>query len=148
MATYIDRKSTPPLLLKVSYRKDGSFNKAITFESNSVQPENLVKLYTWKDATLKEILRDTIEISKDYELALEGTDYMFGAVYPHMKDGRYDLRKIGRMKRGADMSDDRVQPMLDSRFVIGDRIDIGFGCRFLWGFSFSREMKCCQISST
>merc|ERR1712088_1160112 len=125
MLDTINRTSTPPFLLRVSYRKTGNFNRTSSFEPKSRdKPEHEVDIYTWRDATLKELLRDIVAEANDTELNLLGTEFVFGTVYPHVRDGRYDIRQLGKLKRDSPTADEKTQPFRDGRFVVGDRMDI------------------------
>merc|ERR1712174_104378 len=116
-------KNTTPLLLKVSYNKTGRFNQARAFEGKE-DLKHEVLIHTWRDATLRELIRDIIAKSNDNEIGALGTEYLWGAVFRHVQDGRYDIRRIGSTKNGISLGDDRLQPLQDKRFVVGDRIDI------------------------
>lgn len=127
MAVKIDRTKQPPLLLKVSYTKNGNFNRTATFEGGRDKPDHEVNIYTWKDATLKELLRDILLQTSDQEIAYNNTEYIFGAVFPHLfgkNAGRYEIRRIGRLTQGRDSKDDKIRPLEDKRYIVGDRLDI------------------------
>jgi len=115
----IDREKTCPLLLRVfcaQYRHHDPREYR-----GGVSPANELQIYTWMDATLKELTSLVKEVNHDARR--KGTTFEFSIVYPDQRLSGYKLRPIGTTQSGVKGPDDGVS-LGSKRFVIGDYIDI------------------------
>lgn len=118
-ATPIDREKTCPLLLRVfcgQHRHHEPRDYA-----RGASPANELQIYTWMDATLKELTSLVKEVNPDARR--KGTSFEFCIVYPDIRLPGYKLRHIGTTQSGVKSSDDGVS-LGSKRFNIGDYIDI------------------------
>uniref|UniRef100_A0A8R7QPI0 Histone deacetylase complex subunit SAP18 n=1 Tax=Triticum urartu TaxID=4572 RepID=A0A8R7QPI0_TRIUA len=87
----IDREKTCPLLLRV-FTKVGGHHLNEEFSERGKEPKDEVQIYTWKDATLRE-LTDLVK-----EVALparkRNARLSFAFVYPD-KNGRFVVKQVG-----------------------------------------------------
>lgn len=118
----VDRSKTCPFLLRCFY----SINR-----SRSVQdyrghlPSEEVQIYTWKDATLKEIvelLQDCLEKARHPEAL-----FKFKLVFPD-KEGNNIMNPTGRVFNRKSTPDDN-KTLESLRFQIGDYLDIEISLR-------------------
>jgi len=119
----IDREKTCPLLLRV-FCSTGRHNSLSDF-SNGQVPGNELQIYTWMDATLKEISSLVKEVNQDARRP--GTVFDFSLVYPDLKSMRdfraYRSRSIGTtISAQKTMDDNKSLAMV--RFTIGYYLDI------------------------
>uniref|UniRef100_A0A8R7QN75 Histone deacetylase complex subunit SAP18 n=1 Tax=Triticum urartu TaxID=4572 RepID=A0A8R7QN75_TRIUA len=86
----IDREKTCPLLLRV-FTKVGGHHLNEEFSERGKEPKDEVQIYTWKDATLRE-LTDLVK-----EVALparkRNARLSFAFVYPD-KNGRFVVKQV------------------------------------------------------
>ncbi|KAH9605168.1 hypothetical protein KSS87_011124 [Heliosperma pusillum] len=87
----VDREKTCPLLLRV-FTKVGSHHTHEDFAIRGKEPKDEVQIYTWKDATLRELTDLVKEVSpparrRDARLS-------FATVYPD-RNGRMQVKKMG-----------------------------------------------------
>jgi len=118
----IDREKTCPLLLRV-FCSTGRHNSLQDF-SNGQVPGNELQIYTWMDATLKELSSLVKEVNPDARRP--GTVFDFSLVYPDMRprDYRgYRSRSIGTTVSHQKTMDENKSLAL-VRFCIGDYLDI------------------------
>ncbi|WPT11257.1 Histone deacetylase complex subunit SAP18 [Picochlorum sp. SENEW3] len=145
----IDRKSVCPLLLRV-FPRDGSVKREpeeysqycrVTVQDGEIVPQAQGKLlpefriYTWKDATLKELyelVQKTVKDERgDEELPDQGfemtdaTTMSFSLVYPDSR-GRLVMRSIGKVSGSADEKESK-ETLQDVGFQIGDIVDVVCG---------------------
>ncbi|PAA83443.1 hypothetical protein BOX15_Mlig016079g4 [Macrostomum lignano] len=115
----IDREKTCPLLLRVfcSIKRHHS----LTEFTQGRTPSNELQIYTWMDATLKELSQLVQEVNPDSRA--KGTYFDFAVVYPDLQTTRYKSRDIGTVRNGTRGMDDNVT-LKDRRFRIGDYLDI------------------------
>ena len=78
-------------------------------------------MYTWTDATLKEITGLVKEVNP--ESRRKGTYFDFALVYPDPRTPTYRMREIGSTCSGVKGVDDS-KTLADCRFQIGDFLDI------------------------
>jgi histone deacetylase complex subunit SAP18 len=117
----IDREKTCPLLLRV-FCSTGRHNSLQDF-SNGQVPGNELQIYTWMDATLKELSNLVKEVNPDARRA--GTVFDFSLVYPDTRprERGYRSRSIGTtISAQKTMDDNKSLAMV--RFSIGDYLDI------------------------
>uniref|UniRef100_A0A7N1A4Z7 18 kDa Sin3-associated polypeptide n=1 Tax=Kalanchoe fedtschenkoi TaxID=63787 RepID=A0A7N1A4Z7_KALFE len=118
----IDREKTCPLLLRV-FTKVGGHHTTEDFAVRGKEPKDEVQIYTWKDATLRELTDLVKEVSpaarrRDAKLS-------FAFVYPD-KRGRFVVREVGQTlsySNGKRMLDDG-KALADLSFMIGDYLDV------------------------
>ncbi|CAG8600186.1 5029_t:CDS:2 [Cetraspora pellucida] len=84
--------------------------------------ENEIQLYTWKDATLKEIANLFKEVN--FESTRPNARISFKLVYIDNLRGKYAFKDLGTVHNMTPTSDDDIN-LDDARFVIGDFLDVG-----------------------
>jgi len=114
----IDREKTCPLLLRV-FCSTGRHNSLHEYNNGSV-PANELQIYTWMDASLKEISGLVKEVNPDARR--HGTVFDFSLVYPDKYRG-YRARPVGTTVSGQKTPDDN-KTLARLHFTIGDYLDI------------------------
>ncbi|KAL8159291.1 hypothetical protein V2J09_000828 [Rumex salicifolius] len=117
----VDREKTCPLLLRV-FTKIGGLHDKEEFSVRGKEPKDEVQIYTWKDATLRELADLVKEVSpaarrRDAKLS-------FAFVYPD-KNGRFVVREVGKTfsyGNGRRLDDNKA--LEDLGFQIGDYLDV------------------------
>ncbi len=109
-----------PLLLRVFLSLNGRHNNCNDY-SRSECPANELQVYTWTDATLKEITGLVREVN--VESRRKGTYFDFALVYPDPRSAVYRMRDIGSTCSGVKGVDDN-KTLSECRFQIGDHLDI------------------------
>jgi len=115
----IDRDKTCPLLLRVFTRIGGRF-KTEEFENPGKLPADELDMYTWKDASLKELselVKQEIPQAKARNARLG-----FSLAYPD-KRGRFLLREVGMTFNGR-RHPDEAKTLDGARFEIGDYLTV------------------------
>lgn len=115
----VDREKTCPLLLRV-FCNQGRHHPLNEFHRGQT-PSNELQIYTWKDATLKELTSLVKEVNPDARR--KGTFFDFAIVYPDPRSPVYRIREIGTTCSGHRGADDSVS-LASKRFQTGDYIDI------------------------
>lgn len=115
----VDREKTCPLLLRV-FNNIGRHNPMSEYHRGQT-PANELQIYTWLDATLKELTSLVKEVNP--EARRKGTFFDFAIVYPDPRAPVYRLREIGTTCAGHKGQDDGVS-LANKKFVIGDFLDI------------------------
>jgi len=115
----VDREKTCPLLLRVFTTK-GNHHRPDDFSRNQT-PSNELQVYTWMDASLKEITNLVKEVHP--ESRKKGTIFDFAICYQDNRLQRYRVKEIGQTVSGKKSSDDSVT-LKSSKFQIGDFMDI------------------------
>jgi hypothetical protein len=120
-STKIDREKTCPFLLRAFFTLD-EFHQADAFTLEQLPVEDEIHLYTWKDATLRELMYLVQEIRPDIQ---EKSDARlnFRIVYLDQIRDRYATRDLGSVhctKRGPD--DQRTLAQMN--FLPGEYLDI------------------------
>ncbi|XP_011454284.3 histone deacetylase complex subunit SAP18 [Magallana gigas] len=115
----VDREKTCPLLLRV-FNNIGRHNAMSEYHRGQT-PANELQIYTWLDATLKELTSLVKEVNP--EARRKGTFFDFAIVYPDPRAPVYRLREIGTTCAGHKGQDDGVS-LANKKFVIGDFLDI------------------------
>ncbi|GBP42312.1 Histone deacetylase complex subunit SAP18 [Eumeta japonica] len=87
----VDREKTCPLLLRV-FCSTGRHNSPADYARGNV-PQNELQIYTWMDATLRELTSLVKEVNP--ETRRKGTYFDFAIVYPDMRSPTYRMREIG-----------------------------------------------------
>ncbi|GAV76669.1 SAP18 domain-containing protein [Cephalotus follicularis] len=116
----IDREKTCPLLLRV-FTKIGSHHTKEDFAVRGKEPKDEVQIYTWKDATLRELTDLVKEVAP---AARKKTARLsFALVYPD-KSGRFVVREAGMTFSGNGRRMDDGKTLADLTFQIGDYLDV------------------------
>ncbi|CAI5526873.1 unnamed protein product [Closterium sp. Naga37s-1] len=86
----VDREKTCPLLLRV-FHKHGGHHDLEAFATRGQEPKEEVQMYTWKDATLRELtdlLKEVVPEARRREARLS-----FAFVYPN-RQGRNVMKQV------------------------------------------------------
>ncbi|KAN0041613.1 hypothetical protein ACTFIV_004157 [Dictyostelium citrinum] len=114
----LNREKICPFLLRV-FIKEGSFHSPSEFSSRNVPEKDEIQIYTWRNATLKEI---TILIKETYKLARhKESKFEFAFIYPDSK-GVYVLKTIGTVYSNKKSEDDLIT--LDDLFFNYQFLDV------------------------
>ncbi|XP_078176612.1 SIN3 associated polypeptide P18 isoform X2 [Carex rostrata] len=116
----VDREKTCPLLLRV-FTKTGGHHLNEDFKVRGKEPKDEVQIYTWKDATLRELT----DLVKEVAPAARKRDakLSFAFVYPD-KNGRFIVRPVGRTFSFGNGRLDDGKTLADLDFQIGDYLDV------------------------
>lgn len=118
----IDRQATTPFLIRI-FSSHGGFHRADEFDVHS-QPRNEINLYSWKDATLGELTTLlTKELVGDSDSPVSSFKFGYRLIYGDNARGRFLTRDIGTVQVSHE-SRDSQKSLQESRFVVGDWIDI------------------------
>ncbi|CAM1291974.1 SAP18 (predicted) [Pycnogonum litorale] len=115
----IDREKTCPLLLRV-FCATGRHNSAADYNRGNV-PTNELQIYTWMDATLRELTSLVKEVNPDTRK--KGTYFDFALVQPDPRGHSFIMRNVGTTCSGQRGPDDN-KSLSVCRFEIGDYLDI------------------------
>ncbi|KAK9698649.1 hypothetical protein RND81_08G120700 [Saponaria officinalis] len=116
----VDREKTCPLLLRV-FTKIGGHHTPDDFAVRGKEPKDEVQIYTWKDATLRELTDLVKEVSpaarrRDAKLS-------FATVYPD-RNGRMQVKKMGETFSNPNKRKDDNLALGDTFFQTGDYWDV------------------------
>lgn len=115
----IDRKKTCPMLIRV-FCGLGKHHRSTDF-TEAAFPEGELRIYTWRDATLRELMALIVEAFPAARPV--GTSFDFCVVYPNFKARGYEMRYLGTTCSGQDRAHDTIA--LDStKFQVGDCLDV------------------------
>ncbi|CAH8266072.1 unnamed protein product [Arabidopsis lyrata] len=117
----VDREKTCPLLLRV-FTKSGGHHTNEDYAVRGREPKDEVQIYTWKDATLRELT----DLVKEVSVAARRRNarLSFAFVYPD-KQGRFTMREVGQtMSFPNRKQPDDSKTLSDLRFEIGDYLDV------------------------
>lgn len=117
----IDREKTCPLLLRV-FSKVGGHHPKEEFAIRGKEPKEEVQIYTWKDATLRELT----DLVKEVAPAARKRDakLSFAFVYPD-KNGRFVVRPVGMTySYGNGRRIDDSKTLDELSFQIGDYLSV------------------------
>ncbi|KAK2716925.1 histone deacetylase complex subunit SAP18-like [Artemia franciscana] len=114
----VDREKMCPFLLRV-FCSTGSHNSLDDYRGSNVPLHNEYQMYTWNDATLKEITTLIQDVNEDCRK--RGTVFEFAVVPPGAR--RPNFRTIGTTIAGQHSPDDN-KTLFASRFLIGDYLDV------------------------
>ncbi|XP_057978531.1 histone deacetylase complex subunit SAP18 isoform X2 [Malania oleifera] len=117
----VDREKTCPLLLRV-FTKIGGHHGMEDFAVRGKEPKDEVQIYTWKDATLRELT----DLVKEVAPAARRRDakLSFAFVYPD-KRGRFVVKEVGKTYsygNGRRLDDNKA--LAELSFQIGDYLDV------------------------
>ncbi|XP_020023256.2 histone deacetylase complex subunit SAP18 isoform X2 [Castor canadensis] len=116
----IDREKTCPLLLRVFTTNNGRHHRMDEFSRGNV-PSSELQIYTWMDATLKELTSLVKEVYP--EARKKGTHFNFAIVFMDLKRPGYRVKEIGSTMSGRKGTDDSMT-LQSQKFQIGDYLDI------------------------
>ncbi|VEL31802.1 unnamed protein product, partial [Protopolystoma xenopodis] len=115
----VNREKTCPLLLRVFC---GSLkHNSLSDYSRGKAPGNELQIYTWLDATLRELSNLVKQVNP--EVKRKGTIFDFAVVTPDSRAPVYRLKNIGSVCAGVPSDADRIM-LKDCQFCIGDMIDV------------------------
>ncbi|GAA0150525.1 hypothetical protein Leryth_015514 [Lithospermum erythrorhizon] len=118
----VDREKTCPLLLRV-FTKAGGHHTSADFKERGKEPKDEVQIYTWMDATLRELTDLVKEV--DPEARRRDAVLSFAFVYPD-KLGRFVVKEVGMTYSYPNprRPDDGSKALGDLDFQIGDYLDV------------------------
>ncbi|KAM7472137.1 hypothetical protein LguiA_010320 [Lonicera macranthoides] len=118
----VDREKTCPLLLRV-FTKVGGHHVDGEFQVRGKEPKDEVQIYTWMDATLRELTDLVKEVAP--EARRRDAMLSFAFVYPS-KTGRFVVKEVGRTLSypNGRRPDDGSKALGDLSFEIGDYLDV------------------------
>jgi histone deacetylase complex subunit SAP18 len=108
------------LLLRVFCNYNGHHNSRSDYNRGNV-PANELQIYTWLDATLRELTNLITEVNP--EAKKKGTYFSFAVCYPNPGAPGFRQREIGSTTAGKKGPDDNAS-LAAKRFVIGDYLDV------------------------
>uniref|UniRef100_A0A8C0QBU9 Histone deacetylase complex subunit SAP18 n=1 Tax=Canis lupus familiaris TaxID=9615 RepID=A0A8C0QBU9_CANLF len=116
------RKTCPLLLLllRVFTTNNGRHHRMDEFCNGNV-PSSELQIYTWMDATLKELTSLVKEVYP--EARKKGTHFNFAIVFTDPKRPGYRVKEIGSTMSGMKGTDDSMT-LQSQKFQIGDYLDI------------------------
>ncbi|XP_017494587.1 PREDICTED: histone deacetylase complex subunit SAP18-like, partial [Rhagoletis zephyria] len=116
----VDREKKCPLLLRVFINNHGRHHHLNEFARGNV-PSKEVQIYTWMDATLKELTALVKEVNQ--ECRKPGSRFDFALVFPDSRANTYRMREIGSTVSGRKDPAD-MKTLGQARFQIGDYFDV------------------------
>ncbi|CAA2992937.1 Hypothetical predicted protein [Olea europaea subsp. europaea] len=118
----VDREKTCPLLLRV-FTKVGGHHTDGEFAVRGKEPKDEVQIYTWMDATLRELTDLVKEVAP--EARRRDAILSFAFVYPD-KRGRFVVREVGRTFSypNGRRPDSGSKALSELSFQIGDYLDV------------------------
>ncbi|KZV50149.1 hypothetical protein F511_30023 [Dorcoceras hygrometricum] len=118
----VDREKTCPLLLRV-FTKVGGHHGDGDFAVRGKEPKDEVQIYTWMDATLRELTDLVKEVAP--EARRRDAILSFAFVYPD-KRGRFVVREVGRTFSypNGRRPDSGSKALSELSFQIGDYLDV------------------------
>lgn len=115
----VDRQKTCPMYVRLFCRMNGH-HRLEEFTRDNLPISDEVTIYTWKDATLKELSDLIKEVNEDSRLM--ETRFSFHLIYMGLR-GEYRSKILGNIANSkAGRDDDKTLEEL--RFVQGDLIDV------------------------
>ncbi|XP_074263232.1 histone deacetylase complex subunit SAP18 isoform X1 [Silene latifolia] len=119
-AVFVEREKTCPMLLRV-FAKIGSHHNMEDFAVGGKEPKSEFQIYTWKDATLRELtslVREAIPQARRRDALLS-----FALVYPD-RNGCFIVRRVGKTLSHCTRALDDEKTLAQLRFQIGDYLDV------------------------
>lgn len=117
----VDREKTCPLLLRV-FTKTGGHHTVEDFAIRGKEPKDEVQIYTWRDATLRELtdlVKEVAPAARRREARLS-----FAFVYPDRR-GRNVIRMVGvTHASGGRRGGDENRTLAELSFQTGDFLDV------------------------
>jgi histone deacetylase complex subunit SAP18 len=117
----VDREKTCPLLLRV-FTKNGAHHTVEDFSIRGKVPKDEVQIYTWRDATLRELT----DLVKEVAPAARKRDarLSFAFVYPDLR-GRNVIRTVGMThSTPSSRRGDDFRSLAELNFQTGDFLDV------------------------
>nr|XP_039323804.1 histone deacetylase complex subunit SAP18-like [Saimiri boliviensis boliviensis] len=108
------------LLLRVFTTNNGRHHRMDEFSRGNV-PSSELQIYTWMDATLKELTSLVKEVYP--EARKKGTHFNFAIVFTDVKRPGYRVKEIGSTMSGRKGTDDSIT-LQSQKFQIGDYLDV------------------------
>lgn len=112
----VDRDNVCPFLLRVIW-KEGEDHTVDSWKNREdTQKDDEIRLYTWKDATFREI----VEMIKEYHIGARRRDAELTFSFIRINlEGKYEIKPIGivHSTRKSELEDTTLSEL---RFVIGD----------------------------
>jgi histone deacetylase complex subunit SAP18 len=115
----VNREEVCPLLLRV-FTSTGGHNNIGEYDRGRT-PENEIQIYTWMDATLKELTGLIKEVNPDARR--RNTYFNYRVIYPDLRSGRYCHTDLGSTVAGTKGVDD-AKTLAECKFTIGDYLDV------------------------
>ncbi|CAH8568944.1 unnamed protein product [Schistosoma mattheei] len=115
----VNREKTCPLLLRM-FCSTKKHNNVLEY-SRGRTPVNELQVYTWFDATLRELASLVKQVNP--ESRRRGTLFDFALVFPDHRSPVYRMRELGTVCSGSPSDTDRIM-LKDVQFTIGDMIDV------------------------
>ncbi|KAL1783567.1 histone deacetylase complex subunit SAP18 [Sigmodon hispidus] len=116
----MDLEKTCQLLLRVFTTNKGHHHRIDEFSLGNV-PSSELQIYTWMDATLKELTSLVKEVYP--EARKKGTHFNFAIVFMDLKRPGYRVKEISSTMSGRKDTDDSMT-VQSQKFQIGDYLDI------------------------
>ncbi|KAG7998268.1 hypothetical protein I3843_01G250400 [Carya illinoinensis] len=116
----VDREKTCPLLLRV-FTKIGGHHNDEDFAVRGKVPKDEVQIYTWKDATLRELTDLVKEVAP--AARRKNAKLSFAFVYPD-KNGRFKVKEVGMAYSFGNGRLDDSKTLTGLHFQIGDYLDV------------------------
>ncbi|KAL1916784.1 uncharacterized protein VTP21DRAFT_5488 [Calcarisporiella thermophila] len=117
----IDRTKITPFLLCIFFRI-GSHHRIEDFDSMRLPASDELRIYTWKDATLEEILGLVRNILP--EMNRPGITLSFLHVYQDHVTGRHTARNLAQFSAENRHPEEGKKTLGDLKFLAGDYLDI------------------------
>eukprot|EP01098_Paradermamoeba_levis_P010143 TRINITY_DN4246_c0_g1_i1.p1 TRINITY_DN4246_c0_g1~~TRINITY_DN4246_c0_g1_i1.p1 ORF type:complete len:217 (+),score=71.99 TRINITY_DN4246_c0_g1_i1:102-752(+) len=115
----VDREKTCPLLLRIFFKR-GGHQRSEDFSFISKEPEDESQIYTWRDATLREITELIKEVKP--EVRKRDVRLLFALVFPD-KRGKAVIKEVGQVISTKKGEDDQ-KSLHDLHFEVGDYLDV------------------------
>ncbi|RKP18844.1 SAP18-domain-containing protein [Rozella allomycis CSF55] len=116
----IDREKVCPMYLRM-FCRNGGHHRLSDFAHDKQPIDDEVSVYTWRDATLKELTKLIQEI--DITARRKDIKFTFRIVYQEVTTGRFNFKNVGTVRNGRPTADDDLT-LEQIRFIQGDFIDI------------------------
>ncbi|KAL2892312.1 Histone deacetylase complex subunit SAP18 [Bienertia sinuspersici] len=116
----VNREKTCPLLLRV-FTKIGSHHSKEEFAVRGKEPKNEFQIYTWMDATLRELTELVKEVTPEAKRGFARLSFAF--VFPE-KHGRFVVRPLGKTFACSSRKVDDDKALAQLGFQIGDYLDV------------------------
>ncbi|KAL3146759.1 hypothetical protein ABBQ38_014743 [Trebouxia sp. C0009 RCD-2024] len=116
----IDREKVCPLLLRV-FTKSGGHHQLSEYQVRNQEPKEEVQIYTWSDATLREITELVKEVNPAAKRMNARLEFSF--VYPD-KRGRNVMRVVGATISGRPGVEEDGKSLKQLNFQTGDFLDV------------------------
>ncbi|XP_071932552.1 histone deacetylase complex subunit SAP18 isoform X2 [Coffea arabica] len=112
-----------PRFVPVDREKIGGHHNEVDFAVRGKEPKDEVQIYTWMDATLRELTDLVKEVAP--EARRRDATLSFAFVFPNSR-GRFVVREVGRTYSypNARRADDGSRALGELKFQIGDYLDV------------------------